>query len=76
MANKRNITDAEIDREAIAQNEELKTEETVRIKIPLIDRENPEIEIGINGVLKKIQRGVTLDLPKSIIEVLEHANII
>ena len=56
--------------------ESLKQEETIRVKIPLIDKNNPDIEVGINGVIKLIKRGVTVDLPKSIVEVLEHAGII
>ena len=70
------ITEAEMARAEQEMNENLKREKTVRVKLPLIDKNEPYVEVGINGVIKLIQRGVTVDLPVSIVEVLEHAEII
>ena len=70
------ITEAEMARAEQEMNENLKREKTVRVKLPLIDKNEPYVEVGINGVIKLIQRGVTVDLPASIVEVLEHAEII
>ena len=70
------ITEAEMARAEQEMNETLKREKTVRVKLPLIDKNEPYVEVGINGVIKLIQRGVTVDLPVSIVEVLEHAEII
>lgn len=70
------ITEAEMARAEQETNESLKREQTVRVKLPLIDKNEPYVEVGINGVIKLIQRGVTVDLPISIVEVLEHAGII
>ena len=70
------ITEAEMARAEQETNEGLKREKTVKVKLPLIDKNEPYVEVGINGVIKLIQRGVTVDLPVSIVEVLEHAEII
>ena len=70
------ITEAEMARAEQEMNENLKREKTVRVKLPLIDKNEPYVEVGINGVIKLIQRGVTVDLPVSIVKVLEHAEII
>ena len=70
------ITEAEMARAEQEMNENLKREKTGRVKLPLIDKNEPYVEVGINGVIKLIQRGVTVDLPVSIVEVLEHAEII
>ena len=69
-------SDAQIDEEIIAENERLKTENKQKVRIPLINPNDPDLEIGINGVIKKIKRGVTVELSDSEIEVLEHAGII
>ena len=70
------ISDKEMATQEKKVDEELQQEATVKVKIPLIDKNNPDIEVGINGVIKLIKRGVTVELPESIVEILEHANII
>lgn len=70
------ISDAELAQAEHRVDEQLMTEPTVRVRIPLIRKTDMYVDVGVNGVIKRIQRGVTLDLPKSIVEVLEHADIL
>ena len=58
------------------ENAAMEQEPTARVRIPLISKTDPYVDVGVNGVIKRIQRGVTLDLPQSIVEVLEHAEIL
>lgn len=70
------ISDKEMATQEKQVDQELQQEATVKVKIPLIDKNDPDVEVGINGVIKLIKRGVTVELPESIVEILEHANII
>ena len=56
----------------LRQDEALQREETVRVKLPLTDPADPQLEVGVNGVIKTIRRGVSVELPMSIVEALEH----
>lgn len=45
--------------------------ETVKIKLPLI-RGQGDVHVGVNGRFWQIQRGVSVDVPKPVYEVLQH----
>lgn len=49
--------------------------ETVRVKIPLTrgDEEKEDVYVAVNGKTFQIKRGVYVDVPKSVAEVLEHS---
>lgn len=70
------ISDAELAQAEHRADAQLMSEPTVRVRIPLIRKTDMFVDVGVNGVIKRIQRGVTLELPASIVEVLEHAGII
>lgn len=45
--------------------------ETVKIKLPMI-RGQGDVHVGVNGRFWQIQRGVSVDVPKPVYEVLQH----
>lgn len=45
--------------------------ETVKIKLPLIKGQG-DVHVGVNGRFWQIQRGVSVDVPKPVYEVLQH----
>ena len=54
----------------------LEQEEKVRVRIPP-DANNPEmstVEVGLNGKFYTLKRGVFLDVPKSIFEILDSSD--
>lgn len=54
---------------------EAPAEERVTIKIPF-DPTNPkagDVTVGLNGKMYKIKRGVAVDVPPGVAEILEHA---
>lgn len=70
------LTESELAQAEQAEDARLCTEPTLTVRIPLITKSDRYVDVGVNGVIKRIQRGVTLQLPRSIVEVLEHADII
>ena len=46
----------------------------VRIKLPLIEGEDPEKVVGINGKYYKIRRGKWVDVPPEVAEVLDNSD--
>lgn len=49
-------------------------EPRVRIKLPLIEGEDPEKVVGINGKYYKIRRGKWVDVPPEVAEVLDNSD--
>lgn len=45
--------------------------ETVKIKLPLIKGQG-DVHVGVNGRFWQIKRGVAVDVPKPVYEVLQH----
>lgn len=70
------LTDAQIDGEAARQKLAIDGEESVRVRLPLISKSDPCVSVTINGARYTVQRGETVLLPKSVIEVLEHAGLL
>ena len=55
---------------------ETKSEEPrVRIIVPYIEGEDPEQVVGVNGKFYQIRKGVYVDVPPEVAEVLENANM-
>lgn len=46
--------------------------ETVRIKLPLIKGGADSVHVGVNGRFWQIKRGVSVDVPMAVYEVLQH----
>ena len=49
--------------------------DTVRIKLPLLrnDSDNEGVYVAVNGKTYQIKRGVYVDVPACVAEVLEHS---
>ena len=48
--------------------------ETVKIMVPYIEGEDPEVTVIINGHITKFKKGVTVDVPIKVAKVLENSN--
>ena len=46
--------------------------ETVHIKLPLIKGGEDSVHVGVNGRFWQIKRGVPVDIPMAVYEVLQH----
>lgn len=46
--------------------------ETVHIKLPLIKGGADSVHVGVNGRFWQIKRGVSVDIPVAVYEVLQH----
>lgn len=46
--------------------------ETVNIKLPLIKGGEDSVHVGVNGRFWQIKRGVRVDIPIAVYEVLQH----
>lgn len=51
-----------------------KKDEKVTIMVPLIDGEEQEITVGINGKFTKIRRGVEVEVPVNVANVIKRSN--
>lgn len=50
-------------------------EEKVTVKIPVdpANRREGDVTVGLNGKMFKIKRGIPVEVPKGIAEILEHS---
>lgn len=48
------------------------TEKKVKIKIPLTRKEQKDVFVGVNGRNFQIKRGVTVEVPECVAEVLQN----
>lgn len=48
--------------------------ETVKVMVPYIEGEDPEVTVCINGEYTKFKKGVTVDIPVKVAKVLENSN--
>lgn len=46
--------------------------DTVKIKIPLTKTERDDVFVGVNGKTYLIKRGVEVEVPRVVAEVIEH----
>lgn len=68
MAEKK--TKAEVNAEPKAE----KDEDRVRVMVPYIEGEDPEVTVIINGRITKFRKGVTVEIPRNVASVLENSN--
>ena len=57
----------------MATRKKRENEELVAYKAPLLGGNRQDIIVGINGELLRIRRGVTVQIPKKYVKVLEQA---
>lgn len=50
-----------------------KTKDTVRIRLPLTRTEKEDVFVGLNGRTFLIRRGVEVDVPAGVAEILQHS---
>lgn len=77
-ATKQPLTEADMEAEARHTGDTLRAQPKVRIKIPL-DRKNPAncvVPVGVNGYLYYINRGQTVEVPKTVADILTQAQYI
>ena len=48
------------------------TEKKVKIKLPLTRTEKDDVYVGVNGNTYQIKRGEEVEVPESVVEVLQH----
>ena len=48
------------------------TEKKVKIKLPLTRAERDDVYVGVNGRSWLIKRGVEVEVPECVVEVLQH----
>ena len=54
----------------------LKDQGRVKLNIPDVPGEAPQVEVCINGYWTVIRRGADVEVPQSVAEVLRQANIV
>lgn len=50
-------------------------EELVMIMIPYVEGQDPVQYVGVNGVSYQIKKGVTVQVPKKVAEVISNSNL-
>lgn len=50
------------------------TEQKVKIKLPLTRTDSDDVYVGVNGHSYLIKRGVAMEVPASVAEVLQHSD--
>ena len=70
------LSNAQLDGETAAQRVAIEGEPTTRVRLPLISKNDPVVDVTINGASFAVPRGQTVELPQSVVEVLEHAGLL
>jgi|GEM_PF-3578892 len=70
------LTNAEMDAISEETGAILKKEKSVQMIIPKIEGDAETVEVCINGYIYVIKRGVMVQVPKSVVDVLKHAKVI
>ena len=60
--------------EAMTEPKAEKDEQRVRVMVPFIEGEDPEVTVIINGHITKFKKGVTVEIPMNVAKVLENSN--
>ncbi len=78
VAASKEMTDAQMDAEAKRWGKHYAAEEKVRIRIPpdQLNKEDDVVPVCINGYNYFVKRGVTVDVPKTVANILENAGYI
>lgn len=67
MATKKTVTE---EQKPVEANEE----ERVRVFVPYIEGEDPEVTVWVNDEITKFKKGYQVEVPKNVAEVLENSN--
>lgn len=70
MAAKKTVTE---EQKPVEVKEEAK-EERVRVFVPYIEGEDPEVTVWVNDEITKFKKGYQVEVPKNVAEVLENSN--
>lgn len=70
MATKKTVTE---EQKPVEAKEEAK-EERVRVFVPYIEGEDPEVTVWVNDEITKFKKGYQVEVPKNVAEVLENSN--
>lgn len=69
------ITDTQIDEIAKNAGEWINESKKIHLLLPLVDGEDSAVECCINGYNLILQRGVSLEVPEPVVELLRQAGI-
>ena len=72
MATKTTVTEEQ--KPVTEVKEEAKEEERVRVFVPYIEGEDPEVTVWVNDEITKFKKGYQVEVPKNVAEVLENSN--
>ena len=61
-------------KKAEEQNPVEAKEERVRVFVPYIEGEDPEVTVWVNDEITKFKKGYQVEVPKNVAEVLENSN--
>lgn len=70
MATKKTVTEEQMPEEVKAEAKE----ERVRVFVPYIEGEDPEVTVWVNDEITKFKKGYQVEVPKNVAEVLENSN--
>ena len=70
MATKKTVTE---EQKPVEEKAEAK-EERVRVFVPYIEGEDPEVTVWVNDEITKFKKGYQVEVPKNVAEVLENSN--
>lgn len=74
MATKKTVTEEQKPEEVKAEAKEEAKEERVRVFVPYIEGEDPEVTVWVNDEITKFKKGYQVEVPKNVAEVLENSN--
>jgi mannose-6-phosphate isomerase-like protein (cupin superfamily) len=74
MAAKKTVTEEQKPEEVQAAAEKEAKEERVRVFVPYIEGEDPEVTVWVNDEITKFKKGYQVEVPKNVAEVLENSN--
>lgn len=70
---KERISESQMNADVISTSALLKKQEQVRIRLPHYENASPEEVVQINGYTYQIKRGVEVEVPLTVKEILEQA---
>ena len=71
MAAKKTVTE---EQKPVTEVKEEAKEERVRVFVPYIEGEDPEVTVWVNDEITKFKKGYQVEVPKNVAEVLENSN--
>lgn len=60
----------EVKKEAATEEKE----ERVMLMVPYVEGQDPEVTVIINGHVTKFRKGVTVEVPRNVAEVIQNSN--